>query len=198
MKRILLLIILVILGITSQTEPVSAQITLRINIGHQPLWGPSGYDYVEYYYLPEIEAYYYVPNGQYIYIENGRWVTRYYLPKRYRGFDLYNAVKFVINEFRPYQRHDYYKSKYASHRDHRREISIRDSRDSRYFKNRNHPQYQNWKREEQRRKEYNRRNNSNDEYNRKRENEKNKNKGDNSKNSKKGRESGERRESRTR
>jgi len=176
MKRLFFFIALVTLGITSQIKPASAQISLRINIGSQPMWGPSGHDYVEYYYLPEIEAYYYVPNGQYIYVENGRWVTRRYLPMRYRNFDLYNALKFVINESKPYYRHDYYKSKYSSQRDHRREVAIRDSRDSRYYQNKNHPQHQNWKREEQKKKEYNRSRDNRKNDDRKRENENNKNK----------------------
>jgi hypothetical protein len=156
MKKLFLFIVLVTIGLTSQIESASAQISLRINIGSQPLWGPAGHDYVEYYYLPEIEAYYYVPNRQYIFIENGRWVTRRYLPMRYRGFDLYDALKYVINESKPYYRHEYYKSKYSSNKNHKREIAIRDSRDSRYYNNRNHPQHQNWKKEEQKRKEYER------------------------------------------
>ncbi|MDP3437863.1 MAG: hypothetical protein Q8S04_11525 [Bacteroidales bacterium] len=188
MKKIFLLIALVTLGLTSRIEPVSAQISLRINIGSQPLWGPSGHDYVEYYYLPEIEAYYYVPNRQYIFIENGRWVTRRYLPMRYRGFDLYDALKIVINESKPYYRHDYYKSKYSSHKNHKREIAIRDSRDSRYYNNRNHPQYQNWKREEQKRKEYER---NRDERNRESRDNRNKKENENNRNKKS-------RESRTR
>ena len=52
---------------------VPAQVSVYVNIGVQPLWGPVGYDYVEYYYLPEIECYYYVPRRQYVYLSNGRW-----------------------------------------------------------------------------------------------------------------------------
>ncbi len=43
-----LLIIGITLGIISQTE-VNAQI-VKVNISSQPLWGPVGYNYVEYYY----------------------------------------------------------------------------------------------------------------------------------------------------
>lgn len=38
-----------------------AQVSLNINIGSQPVWGPTGYDHVDYYYFPDIDAYYYVP-----------------------------------------------------------------------------------------------------------------------------------------
>ena len=35
-----------------------AQVRININIDMQPAWGPSGYDYAEYYYIPEINIYY--------------------------------------------------------------------------------------------------------------------------------------------
>ncbi len=180
MKKITLLIILTIFGITSQTERASAQISVRINIGNQPLWGPFGYDYVEYYYLPEIDVYYYVPGRQFIYFENGHWVRRHYLPKRYRGFDLYSAIKYIINESRPYHRHDYYKSRYLARKDHRREITIRDHRDSRYHKDKRDPRYNERER---------------DRYDKKRDNREYYNRKDNNKREKKGRENSERRES---
>jgi hypothetical protein len=44
-----------------------AQVRVNINIGSQPVWGPVGYDHVDYYYLPDIETYYYVPTRQFVY-----------------------------------------------------------------------------------------------------------------------------------
>lgn len=43
---------------------VNAQIRISINanIVSQPVWGPTGYDYARYYYLPDIDAYYSIPN----------------------------------------------------------------------------------------------------------------------------------------
>jgi hypothetical protein len=195
MKKITLLIILTIFGITSQTERASAQISVRINIGNQPLWGPFGYDYVEYYYLPEIDVYYYVPGRQFIYFENGHWVRRHYLPKRYRGFDLYSAIKYIINESRPYHRHDYYKSRYLANKDHRREITIRDSRDPRYHKNKRDPRYNNRERDRYDKKRDKRENDKREYVNRKRDNREYDNRKDNNKREKKGRENSERRES---
>jgi len=142
-KKIILLAVILAGGFLSQTA--NAQVTFRVNIGSQPIWGPSGYDHVEYYYLPEIEAYYYVPTRQYIYLYNGRWITRSYLPQRYRDFDMYNTRKIVVNDRKPYLRHNEYKSKYSNYRDHQNQQSIRDSRDSRYYQNRQHPEYNNWK-----------------------------------------------------
>ena len=36
--------------------------------------GLYGYDYAEYYYLPDIEAYYYIPRRQFVYMAGGHWV----------------------------------------------------------------------------------------------------------------------------
>ncbi|HQS04855.1 MAG TPA: hypothetical protein PLT16_04385, partial [Daejeonella sp.] len=77
--------------------PVKAQVRVNINLGAQPEWGPTGYNHVDYYYLPDIETYYYVPKRQFIYLENGRWLFMSALPSRYRGYDLNNGYKVVIN-----------------------------------------------------------------------------------------------------
>ena len=45
-------------------DDAKAQINLHININQQPVWGPTGYDHVDYYYLPDINAYYNVPSRQ--------------------------------------------------------------------------------------------------------------------------------------
>jgi len=83
-------------------HPSSAQISLSINIGAQPSWGPTGYDHAEYYYLPDIQCYYYVPGHQFIYQSHGHWAFSYDLPSRYRGYDLFHSYKVVMNESQPY------------------------------------------------------------------------------------------------
>ena len=143
MKKLILVFLLFTGGLMIQTA--SAQISIRANIGIQPIWGPVGYDHVDNYYMPDIEAYYNVPSRQYTYRENGRWVNRAYLPARNRNIDLYSTRKVVINGSRPYMRHNEYRTKYANYNDNSNHQSIRDSRDSKYFVNRNHPQYNNWK-----------------------------------------------------
>jgi hypothetical protein len=78
------------------------QITVATsNIHLQPAWGPAGYDYVDYYYLPDIETYYCVKEHQYIYYTNFHWVFSKY-PPRYREIDLYNCYKVVVNQQKPY------------------------------------------------------------------------------------------------
>ena len=124
---------------------MNAQVSFRLNIASQPIWGPVGYDHVEYYYLPEIDAYYYVPGHKYYYNENGRWVSHANLPARYHDFNLYNTRKVVINERRPYNHHQEYRTKYTTVNGSSHEQSIRDSHEGRYFENKSHPEHGKWK-----------------------------------------------------
>ena len=96
------------------TYTVNAQIhiDLNFNIGSQPVWGPTGNDYVEYYYLPEIEVYYSVPLHRFYFYSGGRWIYSSNLPPRYRDYDLYRSYKVVINEPRPWRRNEVYREKY--------------------------------------------------------------------------------------
>jgi hypothetical protein len=78
------------------------------------------------------------------YNEGGRWMSRSSLPSRYRGYDLYNSYKVVVNDPTPYRNHGMYREKYSSYRGRHDQQPIRDSRDSRYFVNKNHPEHNNW------------------------------------------------------
>ncbi|WP_276361173.1 hypothetical protein [Daejeonella sp. H1SJ63] len=111
MKRLIIALISGIIILSAQNS--KAQLSVNINIGTQPAWGPSGYDHVDYYYLPDIETYYYVPKRQFIYLESGNWVYRSALPARYRTYNLYNGYKVVINSPRPYQYFNSHKVKYS-------------------------------------------------------------------------------------
>ncbi|MDO8991553.1 MAG: hypothetical protein Q7U83_00720, partial [Daejeonella sp.] len=72
MKR---LIIAFLAGfIAFSAAPAMAQISVNVNLGAQPEWGPTGYNRADYYYLPDIETYYYVPKRQFIYRENDKWL----------------------------------------------------------------------------------------------------------------------------
>ncbi|HXC04791.1 MAG TPA: hypothetical protein VNZ86_08565 [Bacteroidia bacterium] len=122
-----------------------AQAVLNVNIGLQPVWGPVGYDHVDYYYLPDVEAYYYVPEHRFYYQEGGVWVNGPALPGRYPNFDLFRAHKIVINEPTPYLRHAVYRDKYSSFRGHQGQPVIRDSHDSRYWEIKEHPEHGKWK-----------------------------------------------------
>jgi hypothetical protein len=139
------ILIIVVLLMTLTTYSTKAQIRFSFNIGSQPIWGPVGYDRVENYYLPEIDAYYNVNSRQYTYINNGRWVNTMSLPWRYRNYDLYNGYKVVMNDSRPYLHYSSDRVKYASYRNRHDQEPIRDSRDQKYFENKNHPQHNEWR-----------------------------------------------------
>ena len=141
MRYLLVVIAAVLLSCTVEAQ---LSISLGFNIASQPIWGPTGYDHAEYYYLPDIEVYYNVPQHVYYYNEGGRWRSGASLPSRYRGFDLYHSYKVVVNEPAPYRNHKIYKEKYASYKGRHDQQPIRDSRDSKYFVNKNHPEHNNW------------------------------------------------------
>lgn len=134
MKRFLILVSLIAAG--AVFSPASAQVRVSINIGLQPAWGPAGYDYVEYYYLPAMDMYYYVPARQYIYFDRGRWIRTAYVPARYRHVDFYRTYKVVINERDPFRYHDRYRVQYARYRNtYYHQPLLRDSRNDRRWDN---------------------------------------------------------------
>ncbi|MEH3115237.1 hypothetical protein [Pedobacter terrae] len=99
MKKILLIAALMMVSFFS--IPVKAQLNVNVNINAQPLWGPIGYDHVDYYYLPDVESYYNVPQKRFIYLSGNQWVFANSLPSKYRNYDLYNGYKVVINSPNP-------------------------------------------------------------------------------------------------
>ncbi|HLX12189.1 MAG TPA: hypothetical protein VKS81_05200 [Bacteroidota bacterium] len=120
------------------------RIGVNLNIGDQPVWGPVGYDHVEYYYLPDIDVYYNVPNHVFFYYEDGRWRRRSELPPRWANYDLYHSYKVVVNERRPYLHADVYRARYHEFVGRRDQVVIRDSHDERYFVNKDHPEHGKW------------------------------------------------------
>ncbi|WP_152620351.1 hypothetical protein [Pedobacter lusitanus] len=114
MKKLLLLSLLGVIGFLPYHA--AAQISVNVNIGSQPLWGPVGYDHVENYYLPDIESYYNVSTRQFSYRDGNRWISSVSLPSRYSGYDLYNGYKVVINSRDPYRNFDNDRVKYAKYK----------------------------------------------------------------------------------
>ncbi len=137
MKKLLVLGMLGVIG--WMPFQAKAQLSINVNIGSQPLWGPVGYDYVDYYYLPDVEAYYHVPNRQFIYLQGSRWIFSASLPSRYRGYDLYNGYKVVVNSRDPYRNFHRDRVTYARYRNYRGQKVIRYSNDTRYYKVKGHP-----------------------------------------------------------
>ena len=93
MKTLKLILLVTVLFVASN---VQSQVSVNVNIGSPPPWGPVGYTEVRYYYLPDVEAYYDVQTSMFIYFGEGVWIHRTYLPARYRGYDLYYGYKVVM------------------------------------------------------------------------------------------------------
>jgi hypothetical protein len=112
MKTLKLIAIAIVLFVTSSMH---SQVSVNVNIGTPPLWGPSGYSNVDYYYLPDVQAYYDIRASQFIYFGTGNWVRSRYLPGRYKNYDLYNGYKVVLNDYHgktPYAHYKQHKVKY--------------------------------------------------------------------------------------
>jgi hypothetical protein len=121
MKTLKLFIIGLLFFAASSTQAqVSVNVNIgtpnvNVNIGRPPVWGPVGYDDVDYYYLPDIEVYYDIRASQYIYFGNGNWVRTRQLPNRCRNYNLHNGYKVVLTDYhgnRPYSHFNSHKVKY--------------------------------------------------------------------------------------
>jgi hypothetical protein len=113
MKALRFIVLVFLLYLVSTLQ---AQVSVNINLGTPPQWGPVGYPEVRYYYLPDVEAYYDVPSSMFIYQSGGVWFHRTYLPTRYRHYDLYSGYKVVMTDYhgsKPYYQHRDYKKRYA-------------------------------------------------------------------------------------
>jgi hypothetical protein len=135
MKKSIFIAAIIFSCLSIKVADAQISVSLGVNIGSQPDWGPVGYDHADYYYMPDINAYYEVPTHRYVYYENNVWVHRTYLPARYSNYDRYHGYKVVVNERNPWERNDIYRTRYANYRGRRDQVIIRDSRDDRY---RNH------------------------------------------------------------
>jgi hypothetical protein len=97
------------------TISIQAQISVGVNLGKPPLWGPAGYSKVDYYYLPDVQSYYDVRATKFIYLNNGTWIRSGHLPSAYRNYNLYNGYKVVLTDYhgsKPYAHFKSHKAKY--------------------------------------------------------------------------------------
>lgn len=114
MKALKLLVIGILLFFAGSSA--QAQISVHLNLGIAPDWGPSGYSDVRYYYLPDVEAYYDIPSSMFIYYNGVAWIHRSYLPTRYRNYDLYHGYKVPMSDYRgntPYSKFRQHRVQYA-------------------------------------------------------------------------------------
>src|SRR5208283_511539 len=115
-----------------------------VNISDQPIWGPTGYDRADFYYIPDIDCYYSVSEHQYIYRDGSDWKHAASLPASYGNYDPYHSYKAVVNEATPYKNNASHQTKYSSFKGVKTQPVIRDSNDPKYFVNKDHPQHEAW------------------------------------------------------
>ncbi|HVI49086.1 MAG TPA: hypothetical protein VM802_29740 [Chitinophaga sp.] len=134
MKKLTLVTCLLVISLLYKHEATAqVRVNVNLNVGSQPVWGPAGYEYAEYYYMPDIDAYYYIPERKFIYYDDDRWIFAPALPPHYH-YDLYRGYKVVVNEPRPWLHADIYRSRYGRYRGwYGRQVIIRDHRDRYYY-----------------------------------------------------------------
>lgn len=132
MKKLFILAAILFFSVAFTQTQAQIRLSFGVNLNNQPAWGPIGYDHVDYYYLPDIDAYYNVPQKQFIYRDRNRWIFSSNLPSRYGDYNLYNGYKVVVNEPRPYLRADEFRSRYSQFKGNRDQEMIRDTRDEKY------------------------------------------------------------------
>ena len=98
----------------SLASSMQAQVSIRINIGTPPPWGPPVQADVRYYYLPDVDAYYDINTSLFVFSNNGNWIHRRDLPGRFRYYDLFRGHKVVVHDYRgnaPYSHCNYHKNR---------------------------------------------------------------------------------------
>lgn len=121
------------------SSQLQAQVSVSVNIGGRPDWGPVAYTEANYYYLPDVEAYYDVRASNFIYISNGNWITARRLAARYRTYDLYSGPKVVLTDYRgnrPYTHFKTHRVKYYRGYNSPRTVVVKESHhnDRKYYK----------------------------------------------------------------
>jgi hypothetical protein len=113
MKKLKLVVLAAVLFFTSNA--IQSQVSINVNLGVQPSWGPVGYSSVDYYYIPDVQAYYDVRATQFIFLNGGTWIRSSRLPQQYRNYDLNRGYKVVLNDYhgtRPFSQFKFHKQKY--------------------------------------------------------------------------------------
>ena len=146
MKKVIIAMFLVA-GTATISQKANAQISVSINIGSQPAWGPTGYDHADFYYLPEANSYYDIGRRQFVYQSGNNWIYGAALPGRYSNLNLFNTYKVVVNRPTPYRNNAADMRSYGRYKSMHNQAIIRDSHDSKYYASYQHPQHQQWQKD---------------------------------------------------
>ena len=174
MKKIIFaLSIILAAGLLNNTA--NAQVNININLNNQPAWGPSGYDYANFYYFPDLNIYFDINSSLFYYLSGSKWISNQYLPSKYSKYDFYNMYKVVINDnSQPWLNNKTHKKEYSQYKNNKTQIPIRNSNDTRYNQSKNNTV--NWVNNNDFNKNKNNSNNSNKNNNRNNNNNKDNNK----------------------
>lgn len=113
------------------TANAQVKVNVNVNVGDQPEWGPAGYDYAEYYYMPDIETYYYVPKRQFVYLSGGNWLFSPTLPPMYSNYNLYSGYKVVFKNPNAYKNFNNHKVRYVRYKNYdNRQVIIKNKHDN--------------------------------------------------------------------
>ena len=132
MKKIIFAAAIILGCFAIKAAKAQVHLNVGVNIGNQPEWGPTGYDHVDYYYMPDIDSYYDINAHQYVYLNNNAWVHSASLPPRYANYDVYHGYKVVVKNSTSWMHNDTYRRKYASYKGRNDQVIIRDSHDEKY------------------------------------------------------------------
>ena len=131
MKKLVIMSVMLASSFIYKAADAQVRVNLNVNLGSQPQWGPTGYDHVDYYYLPDIDVYYNVPNQNYTYQDGTRWITSRNLPQRYRNYDLYKGYKVVVNQQKPWTHAANNRASYANYKGRQNQAILRDRNNTR-------------------------------------------------------------------
>lgn len=134
-KLIIILSLFITCGLNNIAN--SQNVNVNINIGSQPAWGPTGYDYAGYYYFPDLNIYFDVNSALFYYLSGSNWISNQYLPDKYRKYDLYSLYKVVVNDSQPWKKNKNHKKEYSKYKGDKTQTPIRYSSDSRYNSSKN-------------------------------------------------------------
>ncbi|MDR2469051.1 MAG: hypothetical protein LBD27_01030 [Tannerella sp.] len=125
-------------GMFNVNQAAAQHVSVHVNIDHQPAWGPTGYDYVAFYYFPELNIYFDVNNARFYYLSGRKWMYSYYLPMAFRRYDLYRMYKVVLNDYpKPWIHNRLHIHNYKHFRHNYSQVCISHSKEHRYNKARN-------------------------------------------------------------
>lgn len=113
------------------TSNAQVKVDINMNTPDQPEWGPAGYKYAGYYYMPDIETYYSVPKKQFVYYSGNQWVFSNTLPPTYAGYNLYSGYKAVVNTPDAYKYFNEHKVKYVRFKNYKgKQVIIKNKHDN--------------------------------------------------------------------